>query len=198
MKRGAIVFVLLFLTASALGQTVTGIAPFTSQSSADFGSINLGSLNLHLEFPVINKAGRGLAFNYALTYDNSIWVPITVNSVTTWQPTTMWYGWSATKKPVGGYVIYKSTTLRCYPPGYPTEPSYLYQRYTYYAYVDRSGVTHPFGLVLDDDCSTNQSGTATATDSGITLSSLLRRMTATETSRLMARILIPGTRTEMR
>ena len=70
------VCLLLVISFPVAAQVTTGTPPFAS-----FGGgpdvINLGNLNAHLDVPVLNKAGRGMPFTYDLTYDTSVWVPIT-------------------------------------------------------------------------------------------------------------------------
>src|SRR5437773_11381823 len=87
---GATLFFLLsVLPASA--QVTTGTPPFGS-----FGGgpdvINLGNLNSHVVIPVLRKPGRGLNFTYDLSYDTSVWYPVTSGGTTTWQPVSNW-GW---------------------------------------------------------------------------------------------------------
>jgi hypothetical protein len=81
---------LYFLTSlfptPAFAQTrpATGTPPFGS-----FGGgpdvINLANLNSHITVPVLNKPGRGTNFTYDLSYDSSVWYPVTSGSTTTWQ-----------------------------------------------------------------------------------------------------------------
>src|ERR1700730_7431256 len=97
--------VLIFVCAlPSGGQVTTGTPPFGS-----FGGgpdiVNLGNLNAHINVPVFNKAGRGLSFNYNLTYDSSVWYPVTSGGTTTWQPVADW-GWSAQTQPTTGYITY--------------------------------------------------------------------------------------------
>ena len=188
MTRDRVSFTLfLVLVATAVwGQTVTGIAPFTSQNSDAFDSTDFGSLNVHFEIPFVSKAGRGVAFQYSLRYDSSFWVPTTVGSAKYWQPETKWWGWSATVEPVGGYVTYKSQQMKCIP---DNGSWYYYYKRTYSGYVDRGGVKHPFNLIVDDDdadeCSPYpEYAQAIATDgSGLTLAASVVSTTATVTTR---------------
>ncbi|HWR14122.1 MAG TPA: RHS repeat-associated core domain-containing protein [Terriglobales bacterium] len=148
MKTCAIISIIAFLAVSAFGQTVTGPAPSTSQQSNVFDSVNLGSLNVYFDIPVINKAGRGIPFVYSVTYNSSMWKKVAVGTSVSWQPTTKWMGWSAIKPLPEGYILSKSAQKKCTPDG---GGWYYYNEYTLSAYVDRSGVSHPFNLVLDTD-----------------------------------------------
>jgi hypothetical protein len=82
----------------ALAQVATGTPPFgTFGGGPDI--INLANLNAHLTVPVVNKAGRGMAFTYNLIYDSSVWTPVSSGSTETWQPVADW-GWGATTQVV--------------------------------------------------------------------------------------------------
>ena len=85
---------------------VTGTPPFGSFAGGP-DVINLGNLNIHLDIPVLHKPGRGLNFNYDLSYDSSLWSPVTSGSNTTWQPVGIW-GWSGATAAATGYVTYGS------------------------------------------------------------------------------------------
>lgn len=54
--------------------------------------LNLGNLNLHMSIPLFTKPGRGLSYEYDLSYDSSVWI----NKSGTWTPRspTQW-GWQA-------------------------------------------------------------------------------------------------------
>ncbi|HJY90419.1 MAG TPA: hypothetical protein VJ255_09075, partial [Candidatus Acidoferrum sp.] len=102
----AVIVVLAFLAfaaGQAHAQVATGTPPFGS-----FGGgpdiINLGSLNSHITIPIFHKAGRGLNFNYDLSYDSSVWTPV---SGGTWTPSGTW-GWTNSMSNVG-YLVYSGT-----------------------------------------------------------------------------------------
>src|SRR5579859_5539401 len=68
------------------GQVQTGLPALGSFQQVGPLTINLANLNAHLSIPIVSKAGRGIPFNYALTYDNSAvwmggqqWVPADSN-----------------------------------------------------------------------------------------------------------------------
>src|ERR1017187_2589795 len=64
-------------------------------------------------------AGRDTPFNYDLTYDSSIWVPVTVGGVKQWQPAGNW-GWNSDAAALTGYVTATETTTTI--PGPPCNP----------------------------------------------------------------------------
>jgi RHS repeat-associated protein len=103
--------VVLALGSVARAQVVTGTPPFGS-----FGGgpdiINLANLNSHITIPIINKAGRGTPFTYNLTYDSSVWYPVTTSGVTTWTPVLNW-GWSVQTAPITGDVTATTTIVTC-------------------------------------------------------------------------------------
>src|SRR5712664_414013 len=107
-------FVLFFLGIAphlSSAQVTTGIPPFGS-----FGGgpdvINLANLNSHLSIPVLNKPGRGMNFTYDLSYDSSIWYPVTSGGTTTWTPVWNW-GWAGQTQITSGYVDYHYTQGGC-------------------------------------------------------------------------------------
>jgi hypothetical protein len=64
----------------------TGTYPYGTFDGNGFDTINVGNLNVHVDVPVLNKAGRGIPFQYQLGYDSSTWDPVTVSGTTTWAP----------------------------------------------------------------------------------------------------------------
>jgi len=81
MKRtpGLVLMFIAVLTVTeiAWGQVPTGIPPHGSFSGGPFDIVNTGNLNVHFVIPVLHKAGRGVPFVYDLTYDSSVWYPVT-------------------------------------------------------------------------------------------------------------------------
>jgi len=81
--------ILLAFPSAASAQVQTGTPPFGS-----FGGgpdvINVANLNSHIAIPVLHKPGRGMNFNYDLSYDTSVWYPVTSGSTTSWQPVYNW------------------------------------------------------------------------------------------------------------
>jgi RHS repeat-associated protein len=124
----------------ARSQVATGTPPFGS-----FGGgpdiINLANLNSHLTVPVLNKAGRGLPFSYNLTYDSSIWYPVTSGSTTSWQPVNYW-GWGVQTAVSTGYVNPQGASGDCY--GSNHIPDGGFTVWSNWSYTDQFGATHPF------------------------------------------------------
>jgi len=85
---------------SASAQVPTGTPPFGS-----FGGgpdvINLANLNSHITVPIIHKPGRGMNFNYDLSYDTSVWYPVGSSGSQSWQPVSN-FGWRPVSQPVAG------------------------------------------------------------------------------------------------
>ena len=176
---------ILFLVccAPAYSQVPTGTPPFGS-----FGGgpdvINLSNLNAHLSVPVFNKAGRGTPFFYNLTYDSSIWYPLTSGSTTTWQPVNYW-GWGIQTAVATGYVSYSTTSGVCYVNGHDFGGSYT--NFLNWSYNDQFGVTHKFGgssAIRTGTCGSSTGMNSLATDgSGLRLTSTLGASSITVTSR---------------
>ena len=136
--------------------------------------INLGNLNVHLPVPVIQKAGRGMPFTYDLTYDSSIWNPVTSGGTTSWQnATNTKWGWT-TSLPIGGGYVSNTITTRQY--GCSSPPYYwLQQIYSNYVYHDGLGTPHAFSgsVTVYVGCKQGNGTPFTRTaldDSGYTLS----------------------------
>lgn len=137
---------MLIGNACVQAQVTTGTPPFGS-----FGGgpdiINLANLNSHITVPIVNKAGRGTAFTYNLSYDTSIWYPVTTSGVTTWIPVTN-LGWHVETEPTTGYVRFSAITSTCAPPSHGEFISA-----SNWVYHDMFGVPHPFaGTAVVTDC----------------------------------------------
>jgi len=102
-KHFFLILVLLTRVASAQSsQVATGTPAFGSFGGGPFDTVNLGNLNVHFVIPVVNKAGRGMSFSYNLTYDSSIWEPVTSNGTTSWTNVTDTdWGWTTSLPRVG-------------------------------------------------------------------------------------------------
>jgi RHS repeat-associated protein len=133
------------LVSLSFGQVATGTPPFGSFGGGPFDTVNLGNLNVHFVVPLLHKAGRGMAFDYGLSYDNSVWQQATVNGVLTWQPAFNW-GWTAQTVIQTGYVSYFKQVFNCDAPQ-PPYPQYI--TYKQWVYHDPWGESHPFPSTLD-------------------------------------------------
>ncbi|HWW15189.1 MAG TPA: RHS repeat-associated core domain-containing protein [Candidatus Dormibacteraeota bacterium] len=127
--------IVMALSSFASAQVATGTPRFGSFGGGPFDTVNLGNLNVHFAIPVLHKAGRGTAFAYDLSYDSSIWTPVTNSGVTQWQPTTNW-GWSGVTGARTGYMIYQTSTTR--------DSFGCVTTYYSYTYHDAYGALHPF------------------------------------------------------
>ncbi len=110
---------LLGVTDVASGQVPTGIIPFGSYDGS-VDTVNLANLNVHLDIPIRQKAGRGLPFRYDLAYDSSILYPSTVGGGGTWLPVANW-GWKNSGPTLLPYVSYSviytnGSCIRNFPP----------------------------------------------------------------------------------
>jgi len=135
--RYAFLMIVLTLAAeAALAQVPTGTPPFgTFASNSAPDVIDLANLNAHIAVPVLHKAGRGLDFTYDLSYDSSIWYPVTSGSTTSWQPVQNW-GWRAVTEASVGYISYNEQS-------FPERYGCLVITYSNYVYHDAWGVSHP-------------------------------------------------------
>jgi hypothetical protein len=136
--RLALTTLLALLATAAPGQVVTGTPPFGSFSTGPADTVNLANLDVHLDIPVMRKAGRGLPFTYDLGYDNSIWYPVASGSTTRWQPLPNW-GWIAQTEGATGVLDYDTDEAcgqACY---YWTGP---------FEYIDPFGIPHAFLAII--------------------------------------------------
>ena len=97
------------LTGTTAAQVATGVPAFNSFAGGSFDTINLGDLNVHLQIPIINKAGRGMSFWYLLSYDNSMWVPGSVNGQAAWVQATAG-GWMPQSNGLTGTLTSQNST----------------------------------------------------------------------------------------
>jgi hypothetical protein len=123
--------------ASAQGPA-TGIPPFSSIGGGPFDAINLGNLNVHLDVPIFHRAGRGVPFDYDLSYDSSVWYV----SSGAWQPVNTNFGWRGVTEAQTGYVTYTGGGLQnC---GDGTQG----RTYRGWNYHDPSGAGHSFSIIV--------------------------------------------------
>jgi RHS repeat-associated protein len=173
-----LILAILLAARSAPGQVATGAPPYASFSGGPFDAVNNANLNVHFGIPVVQKAGRGLPFNYILSYDSSVWVPVGASGNQTWTPIvqnqtggTNW-GWRGSQEAYSGRYTYTENTPGCTVGG----TVYYYDVYSNFTYYDSSGTSHSFNITTTNgssQCGVSQvtSGTATATDgSGLTMS----------------------------
>ena len=153
MKRVSLfllsVFAFLPVIAYAQNPSVqTGTPPFGSFSGGPVDIVNNANLNVHLNIPVLQKAGRGTPFSFSLTYDSSVWFPVTSGSTTSWQPVSDW-GWGINTNdtvPMSGYITYSSKVVStCYATidGVRIEEGTGTEYYDY-TFVDQLGTPHLF------------------------------------------------------
>jgi RHS repeat-associated protein len=176
LTRVLMLSILLALTSvHMLAQVQTGTPPFGS-----FGGgpdvINLANLNSHIAIPVLHKAGRGTNFTYDLSYDSSVWYPVTSGSSTAWTPVNNW-GWTGTTAVLTGYATYKTLNTSCkyFDSGLNRWITEYYAQYSNWVYFDPFGISHTMvlGTVQDGgatDCGPPFSSSAHANDgSGLTM-----------------------------
>jgi RHS repeat-associated protein len=169
----------LLVSLRAPAQVATGTPPFGSFSGGPFDNVNNANLNVHFAIPVVQKAGRGLPFNYVLSYDSSVWVPTGSSGSQTWAPvgpnsnfSPITWGWRGITEAYFGTYGYTHTTPGCTVGG----THYSYDVYSNFAYHDAAGTVHSFNITTtkgSSQCGVTavSSGTAMATDgSGLTMS----------------------------
>jgi YD repeat-containing protein len=112
-------------------QVQLGTPKYGSFGGGPVDTINLANLNAHFVIPVLHKPGRGLPFNYDLTYDTTVWEPVVSGSTKAWTPVGGW-GWDGSALNVGTYDVAAANF----------DGTYYYWCET--AYVDGFGTPHWF------------------------------------------------------
>ena len=151
MKRAAVcavsqLSILLLLGAFSLAQTVaTGAQKFGSFGGS-FDQVNLGNLNVNFSVPILQKAGRGIPFNYNLSYNSSMWQVVGSSGNQSWQPVSAggsYWGWNGLGPVFSPYVSYTVTysTGTC---GIGNQQSYQEWQYGSFIYHDTIGTSHAF------------------------------------------------------
>jgi RHS repeat-associated protein len=92
--------VAVIMSASVSAQVQIGVPKYASMGGGPADRINLGSLNVDYQIPVRHKAGRGLAFNFDLNFDSSVWEPVFTGSSWTWGLLSD-LGWSGSSIDIG-------------------------------------------------------------------------------------------------
>ncbi len=137
------------VTGGTTSQVTTGSPPFGSFGGGPFDSVDNANLNVSFAIPILNKAGRGLPFSYALAYSSSIWSPVGQQ----WTPAGNW-GWGAISTANTGYVGYAADSMGPIPCWYQgVEYYYSYTDYPDWVYYDPGGTPHNFQLHLDSSIS---------------------------------------------
>jgi len=156
---------LVFLLAALLlcgspvrAQVATGLPPYGSFSGGP-DVVDNANLNVHLEIPVLSKAGRGLPFYYILTYDNSLWYPSSASGTNTWTPVADW-GWGTISQPEAGAAGYSWSQGTCHD---LLGNLYNYDIYSSWVYYDSLAAPHaaPATLKVSDWSSINTNGNGT-------------------------------------
>ncbi len=126
-------------------QVATGTPPFGS-----FGAgpdvINLANLNAHITIPVFSRAGRGTPFTYNLSYDTSIWTPVSISGTTTWTPAQSFGFLGQTEVATGELsAAYQGLVCQVY---IPLTHRWVQTGFQFYynnwVYIDAQGIQHPF------------------------------------------------------
>lgn len=158
-----LVLALVAAVAAASAQVATGTPPFGSFSGGP-DIINNANLNVHISIPIMNKAGRQLPFAYTLSYDNSVWYPVTSGSNQIWTPVLTW-GWRGITEVETGYISYYSGTGSCFENG----STHYFTVYGGWAFHDSFGARHPYYFVVSNasanGCSHGPAYSASATSS---------------------------------
>ncbi|HYX52838.1 MAG TPA: hypothetical protein VE783_05260, partial [Candidatus Limnocylindrales bacterium] len=129
--RNSLLIALFLLAVPVMnfGQAASGTPPFSDITGSP-DKVDLGNLNVHMDFPVFNKNGRGLPFSFGLGNDSSLWVPVASGSSTFWEPLNT-FGWVGSGTNIG--------TI-----GYTLITGAGFFEYCFFTYFDGFGTAHVF------------------------------------------------------
>src|SRR6476659_6904027 len=105
---------LIFATLAMSAQVVTGTPAFGTFKSFGPTVLDVANLNSRVTIPIMSKPGRGTPFNYAMAYDNSVWVPSGDPGSQSWQPQSD-FGWHGISEAITGYLSYSVASHQCPP-----------------------------------------------------------------------------------
>jgi RHS repeat-associated protein len=146
---------LFAVSAVHYGQAIPGTPPFSDITGAA-DKVNLGNLNVHMDFPIFHKAGRGLPFSFDMGNDSSLWVPVVSGSSTFWEPLNT-FGWVGSGTNIG--------TI-----GFTLVTGAGFFEYCFFTYFDGFGTAHVFpGCALVDNGTDFPLSTTTVDGSGYSL-----------------------------
>lgn len=141
--RSSICCLLLFTAMQCFGQSGTSDdLPSTTPAFSTLTSgpevINLGSLSMQWNFPIVSKQGRGLPLHLGLSYSAPFWRQTTQG----WQPGN--WGWSSPLNIVAGSLTSTLTKSDCTGSTATFHtPIFLFSR-SAWSYTDSAGNTHKF------------------------------------------------------
>ena len=135
--------VLLAATVGSAQQPITGFPPFSSATPSTFDAVNDADLNVSFSIPAVNKAGRGMPFQYSLVYNSSVWSKWNSTGNLVWTPVSG-RGWGNANSGTTGTVAYTETEGSCIYPNGPGGEEYYWNIYDYTAYYGPNGTEHTF------------------------------------------------------
>ncbi len=144
-RLGLAVTPLILSFVPVFGQQPVGTPSFTTAvSHHPIETVNLGNLNVHIQIPLVHKAGRGLPFLADWNYDSSVWqrsistpygwLPVTGNGIALGVPMPL----SVNR----GLPVQRSISSASCPAGGSTSVST-------FTYVDPSSTEHTFPVHID-------------------------------------------------
>jgi YD repeat-containing protein len=142
----------IFATLAMSAQVVTGTPAFGTFKSFGPTVLDVANLNSRVTIPIMSKPGRGTPFNYAMAYDNSVWVPSGDPGSQSWQPQSD-FGWHGISEAVTGYLSYSVASHQC-PPSPEPNPHGHETVFIGFVYYDTLGVPHHFlaRAVTNSEC----------------------------------------------
>jgi hypothetical protein len=151
-------------------QNRTGLLPFSTQIGTDIEKVDVVTGNLNVNIPIVSIQGRGMPFEFGLTYNSLFWiaarrVDVWNNDVSEWQweyrgLSSPGLGWNETRPSITSV----TQTIPCIVGG-QTEGIYRMN----FIYQDPQGGKHPLAVQqsLNSNCVINDTQGPDLTGEGI-------------------------------
>src|SRR5437667_6475152 len=149
MRRLALAFLVSLTTVCSAAQTATRTPPFGSFQSNSSDTVNLANLDVHFATPIVIRTGRGMPFDYVMTYDNSIWMPTSAGGASGWNPVDSNWGWSAQGDAVAGTIKVEGDSLTCQKTVGGQVEDIAYPSIDYDGYMDPGHTFHPMFIQVN-------------------------------------------------
>jgi hypothetical protein len=144
---------------ASFAQLSTGTPLFGSFDQDSVNTINLGTLNIHNQIPIINKPGKGMSFSAVVNHDNVFWYPSNGRWLYTTNGTSTGLDWVGLAPATPGE-----------PAGYTTYPAVCSNKqgtlvFSSWSYLDIFNTTHGTPVTLDSaGCIYGTSANGTSAD----------------------------------
>jgi RHS repeat-associated protein len=134
-----------------------GFPPYGTLQADRFDAVNLANLNVNFSVPLVAVPGRGLNFNYALSYNSAFWARSQGGSYFNWVQSSSTSQWGWQVWPGAGTILYGIQIETC--PDSGEQAAYV----SNFRYVESDSTTHPFDVNYYDVATACHFGTVPRT-----------------------------------